>query len=341
MFAAQTTQDPSSLLFLIFAMRSMDNKLKIDDTLLLTLALTSVQQPGTTVDNNLYNNPFLLFTLLGDKDKSSSSNVLLYSLLLSPGGLGSGSLSPENTLSNPLIILSLLEKNNNKLNIQDLLPLLISGLGTGAGTGAGGIQSILPLLLLSNSSLDGDKILPLLLLSGLGGGDPNAPGGLGGLQSILPLLLSSNKGLDSVKDILPLLLLGGGLSGPGGADPAALNSILPLLLLGNSSIGADKDFLLLLALSGGLGAGGGGLGSIAPLLLLSTLGNSTSGDNSDLLGLLILLGGGGLGGVGSNPLGGLGPVGQGESNRHLDSIKIVFTKWFKSAEKKTNNKKRP
>merc|ERR1719376_1934683 len=98
------------------------------------------------------------------------------------------------------------------------------------GGQAGGLQSILPLLLLSNSSAlnTSDTLTMILLLSGSMSGA--APGGVGGapnMNMLLPLLLGGS--MNDTKDLLLIMMLGGmgGAPGAGGME-----SLLPLLLLG-------------------------------------------------------------------------------------------------------------
>ncbi|CAK8696842.1 unnamed protein product [Clavelina lepadiformis] len=336
--------DPLLTIMLVLATRGNGGSSSIDATTLILLSLLQTQQPvgyvpgsqpvgyvpgSQPVDlgSNIFNNPFLLYILLNDNDSGSSSDLLLYLILLGGGSqLGiprQGDPSPTNPSTNaflsPFIIFALLDDSGSDSNLILLYLMTQGGLGGGTG-GAGGLGSLLPILLLSNSSLGGsltggdNNLLTLLLLTGgLGGG-----GDTGGLGSLLPILLLGDStiggGLGGDDSLLTLLLLSGGLGGGGGyGDTGGLGSVLPILLLTNSSLGGgltggDDSLLTLLLLSGGLGGGGGygdtgGLGSLLPILLLtnSSLGGGLTGGDDSLLTLLLLSGGlGGAGGI--NPL---------------------------------------
>ncbi|CAK8696838.1 unnamed protein product [Clavelina lepadiformis] len=332
--------DSFSNILLILALRGNDGDVSLDAETLILLSLLQTQQPSgstTPVDfgSNIFNNPILLFLLLGDSG-GSSSNILLL-LLLSQGG---GGLFPtsnvprqgdvafgSNNLLLPLILLTALDDSGTGSDNTLLLLFLTSGGFGGAGTGTGtGIESLLPILLLSgDGGLGGDDNLLLLLLlsGGLGGGAG------GGLESILPLLLLSNSslggGLGGDDNLLLLLLLSGGLGGGGGGygtgTGTGIESLLPILLLsGDGGLGGDDNLLLLLLLSGGLGggAGTGGIESILPLLLLSnsSLGGGLGGGD-DLLPLLLLSGGLGGGGIGTG-------TGTGTGTGGIDPLLLIL-----------------
>merc|ERR1712042_160378 len=256
-------------------------------------------------------NTFLLISLL-DKDDASSSTLdkLLPIILMSQGGTGMGG----DLLSNPLLLMTLLD--DDKSGSSDLLlimtlmnsgglggstDLLSGGLGAGAGA-TGGLDIMsnpLTLLLLlddnNNSSLT--KLLPILLMGSMGASGMGAGAGING---ILPLILLLDGNSTGTSDLLLIMLASGGaLGGAGDATGGDLQSLLPILLLGDGLGGGDstKDLLLFSLLgSGGLGGTGGaagGLGGILPLLLLT---NSSILNGSDSL-LMILLLSGGLGGA--------------------------------------------
>ncbi|XP_076817288.1 uncharacterized protein LOC143462866 [Clavelina lepadiformis] len=294
--------DPLSNLYLLFALRGLDD-VSLDAETLILLSLFQTQQPGVNFGSNAFNNPFLLYILLGD-NSGSSSDIFLFSLL-SQGGLfpttgiprQSTVIDPNaNSFLYPFILLTLLDGDSGGDDNLLFFFLLSGGLG-GTGTGTG-LESILPLLLLGDNDLLGgdDNLLLILLLSGGLGGTGTGTG----LESILPLLLLSNGSLGGGGDddnLLLLLLLSGGLGGTG--TGTGLESILPLLLLDNNSLlGGEDNLLLLLLLSGGFGGTGVGTGieSILPLLLLSN-SSLSGGDDNNLL--LLLLFSGGLGGAGT------------------------------------------
>ncbi|CAK8696839.1 unnamed protein product [Clavelina lepadiformis] len=296
--------DSFSNIFLLLALRGSDGDVSLDAETLILLSLLQTQQPGSTtpVDfgSNIFNNPILLFLLLGDSG-GSSSNILLFFLLSQGGGLFPTSNVPRqgdigfgsNNLLLPLILLTALDGSGTGSDNTLLLFFLTSGGFGGAGTGTGtGIESLLPILLLSDSDIlngDDDLLLLLLLSGGLGGG-----AGTGGIESILPLLLLSNSslggGLGGGDDnLLLLLLLSGGLGGGGGygtgtgTGTGGIDPLFLILLLGDGLGSGTNDLLPILLLSGGLG-GGSDINSLLPLLLITQ-----SGDNDNLL-LLFLFG---------------------------------------------------
>merc|ERR1712142_1458024 len=278
--------------FLLISLLDKDDA--SSSTLDKLLPIILMSQGGTGMGGDLLSNPLLLLTLLDD-DKSGSSDLLLIMTLMNSGGLGGST----DLLSSPLLLLTLLKDNSS---MKDLLPILLlsGGLGGGlnstkdlllfsllgsgglGGTGgaAGGLGGILPLLLLTNSSIlnGSDSLLMILLLSGGLGG---ATGGAGALDMnmLLPLILKDS--LNDTKDLL-LIMMMGGMGGAGGAG--ALGNMLPLLLLGNGTL--DTTTLVLVMMmsqaqpgtvtpgTGGITIGdGSGLNSILPLLLMKDSGS--------------------------------------------------------------------
>ena len=260
-----------------------------DNTLLLLLALTAFQQPGTglpgapgtPIDNNLFSNPFLLFALLGNDGNSNNNDLLLYLLLTSQnGGVGGGGLDPTTNFANPLILLTLLDDSAGSNNNLLLLSLLSGGLGFPVFPteiprfvppvlrGQCNFGFILPLLLLAGNNnsfgIELSQDVYFVLLSTFCGFfvDPVNGGGIGDL---LPFLLLSGSGSDNLlgggdNNLLLLLLLSGGF-GSGGSNttnPLRADCCLTTLLLGDllpgdTIIGFDP--ITYLALSGGLGGG--------------------------------------------------------------------------------------
>merc|ERR1712096_60382 len=122
--------------------------------------------------------------------------------------------------------------------------------GGGLGEGEGGLAGILPLLLLTNSSIlsGSDSLLTILLLSGGLGG---AVGGAApDMNMLLPLILKDS--LNDTKDLLLVMMMsqaqpGSVIDGATGltvAPDSGLNQILPFLLLKDS--GSDSLTMILL-----------------------------------------------------------------------------------------------
>lgn len=88
-------------------------------------------------------------------------------------------------LHKSLLPLVLLGEDGGR-DMDDILPLVImSQGGLGGGEGAGNLNNMLPLLLLSKGGGSSDSMLPLLLMGGgLGGGDNNNP-----MQALLMMKL--------------------------------------------------------------------------------------------------------------------------------------------------------
>merc|ERR1719444_220209 len=164
------------------------------------------------------------------------------------------------------------------------------------GGAGGGLNSILPFLLLSNSTAlsTSDTLTMILLLSGAMGqqaGGAGAPS----MNMLLPLLLGG--GLNDTKDLLLIMMLGGA----GGAGGAGMNSLLPLLLLGSNGTMDTTTLVLVMMMSqaqpgtinpidGSTGlsvAPQSNLNSILPLLLLSKDGGLGGGDNTVTMLLLL------------------------------------------------------
>lgn len=193
--------------------------------------------------------------------------------------------------------------------------------------GAGGMSSILPLLLLGDGLGGSDDLLPLLLLGGgLGGG----AGGAGDMSSILPLLLLGDDDITDTK----MKEICDAVDDSNKKTACTAAKDLAIAAFGTCTKTADEckkdkqsafetakkeygkknkltDLLLLTSLAGPGGLGGaGGMSSILPLLLLGDgLGSGSSSD--DLLPLLLL--GGGLGGGAVDPVtgqaaGGMDPL---------------------------------
>lgn len=75
-------------------------------------------------------------------------------LMMMSGGMGGGGMDIG---SNPILLLQLLKGNSGSSGLKDLLPLMMmsGGMGgMGAGMGAGGMQSMLPLLMLMGDDSD-------------------------------------------------------------------------------------------------------------------------------------------------------------------------------------------
>ncbi|XP_076817278.1 uncharacterized protein LOC143462851 isoform X2 [Clavelina lepadiformis] len=225
-----------------------------DDNLLLLLLLSGGLGGGTGggIESIL---PLLLLSNSSLGGGLGGDDNLLLLLLLSGGlgGGGGGYGTGTGTGIESLLPILLLSGDGGLGGDDNLLLLLLLSGGLGGGAGTGGIESILPLLLLSNSSLGGglgggdDNLLLLLLLSGgLGGGGGYGTGtgtGTGGIDPLLLILLLGDGLGSGTNDLLPILLLSGGLGG-GSGD---INSILPLLLITQSG---DNDILPLLFLTG-------------------------------------------------------------------------------------------
>merc|ERR1712183_196977 len=285
----------------------LDDKTSTSSNSDLLLIMTLMNSGGLGGSTDLLSSPLLLMTLL--KDNSSMTDLL--PILLLSGGLGSaaaGGAGGLDVMSNPLILLLLLDDDKSS-SLTDLLPILLMGSMGASGMGAdAGISGILPLiLLLDGNTTDTSDLLLIMMASGgaLGGG---AAGG--DLNSLLPiLLLGDNKlgsGSDSTKDLLLFSLLGNG--GLGGTDGAAggLGGILPLLLLSNSSIlSGDDSLLMVLLLSGGLGGAAEGAAPDMNMLLPLIMKDSLN-DTKDLLLIMMMGGLGGAGGAGG--LGGMLPL---------------------------------
>merc|ERR1712042_178893 len=236
-------------------------------------------------------NGILPLILLLDDNTTEISDLLLI-MMASGGALGGSGGAAGGDLSALLPILLLGDGLGGGLNsTKDLLLFSLLGSGGLGGTGgaAGGLGGILPLLLLTNSSIlnGSDSLLMILLLSGGLGG---AAGGAGALDMnmLLPLILKDS--LNDTKDLL-LIMMMGGMGGAGGAG--ALGSMLPLLLLGNGTL--DTTTLVLVMMmsqaqpgtvtpgTGGITIGdGSGLNSILPLLL------KDSGSDDTLTTLLLV-----------------------------------------------------
>merc|ERR1712227_502825 len=75
-------------------------------------------------------------------------------LMMMSGGMGGGGMDIG---SNPILLLQLLKGDSGSSGLKDLLPLMMmsGGMGgMGAGMGAGGMQSMLPLLMLMGDDSD-------------------------------------------------------------------------------------------------------------------------------------------------------------------------------------------
>jgi len=193
--------------------------------------------------------------------------------------------------------------------------------------GAGGMNSILPLLLLGDGLGGSDDLLPLLLLGGgLGGG----AGGAGDMSSILPLLLLGDDDItdskmtkicdavdDSTKKAACIAAKDAAIAAHGTCTKSAddctkdKQSAFESAKKEYGKKNKLTDLLLLTSLAGPGGLGGaGGMSSILPLLLLGDGLGSSSSSSDDLLPLLLL--GGGLGGGAVDPVtgqaGGMDPL---------------------------------
>jgi hypothetical protein len=203
------------------------------------------------------------------------------------------------------------------------------------GGAAGGMQGILPLLLLGDGLDGSDDLLPLLLL---GGGLGGAGGAAGDMSSILPLLLLGDDEITATKmtEICTNAetttkqtacataktaadTTYGTCETAAGTDADALKACKDARQTAYKNAKKEygkknklTDLLLLTSLAGPGGMGAGGMNSILPLLLLGDgLGSSSSSSSDDLLPLLLLSGG--LGGGAVDPItgqqaGGLDPL---------------------------------
>merc|ERR1712183_586686 len=164
----------------------LDDKTSTSSNSDLLLIMTLMNSGGLGGSTDLLSSPLLLMTLL--KDNSSMTDLL--PILLLSGGLGgaaAGGAGGLDVMSNPLILLLLLDDDKNS-SLTDLLPILLMGSMGASGMGAdAGISGILPLiLLLDGNTTDTSDLLLIMMASGgaLGGG---AAGG--DLNSLLPILL--------------------------------------------------------------------------------------------------------------------------------------------------------
>merc|ERR1719348_422586 len=188
-------------------------------------------------------NGILPLILLLDGNSTGTSDLLLI-MLASGGALGGAGDATGGDLQSLLPILLLGDGLGGGDSTKDLLLFSLLGSGGLGGTGgaAGGLGGILPLLLLTNSSIlnGSDSLLMILLLSGGLGG---ATGGAGALDMnmLLPLILKDS--LNDTKDLL-LIMMMGGMGGAGGAG--ALGNMLPLLLLGNGTLDTTTLVLVMM-----------------------------------------------------------------------------------------------
>ncbi|CAG5098155.1 Oidioi.mRNA.OKI2018_I69.XSR.g15415.t1.cds [Oikopleura dioica] len=202
------------------------------------------------------------------------------------------------------------------------------------GGAAGGMQGILPLLLLGDGLDGSDDLLPLLLL---GGGLGGAGGAAGDMSSILPLLLLGDDEITSAKMdeictnaettkkqtdcAAAKTAADNAYTTCAGATGATADDIKACEKTRQTAYKAAKsdfgkknkltDLLLLTSLAGPGGMGAGGMNSLLPLLLLGDGLGSSSSSSDDLLPLLLLSGG--LGGGAVDPItgqqaGGLDPL---------------------------------
>jgi hypothetical protein len=100
---------------------------------------------------------------------------------------------------------------------------------TGSAEGAAGIGQMLPMLMLLGDGNDSklDSILPLILMQGAQGGA--AAGGLNSILPLLLLSKDGGLGGGSLEKLLPILAMSGGLGGAGGAgamNPMVMMALL-------------------------------------------------------------------------------------------------------------------
>jgi len=194
--------------------------------------------------------------------------------------------------------------------------------------GAGGMNSILPLLLLGDGLGGSDDLLPLLLL---GGGLGGAAGGAGDMSSILPLLLLSDDDITDTK-MTEICDAVDDSTKKTACNTAKNDAVTAFAACTKTADECKKDkqteftrlkkeygknnkltdLLLLTSLAGPGGLGGaGGMNSILPLLLLGDGLGSSSSSSDDLLPLLLLsggLGGGAVDPVTGQATGGMDPL---------------------------------
>jgi len=290
-FGAQPNMMSNPLLLLLLL---DDNNNSSLSKLLPILLLGSMQSSGMPGGAGGLNQILPLILLL---DNSTDISDLLLIMMVSGGGLGGApGAQGAGDMSALLPILLLGDKLGGGLNdTKDLLLISLLGQG-GMGGAGGGLNSILPFLLLSNSTAlnTSDTLTMILLLSGAMGqqaGGAGAPS----MNMLLPLLLGG--GLNDTKDLLLIMMLGGA----GGAGGAGMNSLLPLLLLGSNGTMDTTTLVLVMMMSqaqpgtinpidGSTGlsvAPQSNLNSILPLLLLSKDGGLGGSDNTVTMLLLL------------------------------------------------------
>merc|ERR1712184_217050 len=132
-----------------------------------------------------------MYSLLADD--SDSSDKLLPLMMMQGQGEFNPMMSLQSTDMNSLLPLTLLDDSSDgsSSTLKDLLPLMMM-----SGQGMGDMQSMLPMLLLSDSSSDIKDLLPFMLMNGQSGN----------MNSMLPLLMMGDSDLDS--DLLMMMMLG-------------------------------------------------------------------------------------------------------------------------------------
>merc|ERR1719354_1453091 len=142
----------------------------------------------TEVAAGLDMNTFLLISLLDKDGTSSSLKDLLPIILMSQGGAGMGG----DLLSNPLLLMTLLDDDSKIDSDLILIMTLMNGGGLGGSTDLLGSPLLLMTLLKDDTSSSMKDLLPLLLLL-----DDNST---------------------DISDLLLIMMVsGGGLGGAGGA----------------------------------------------------------------------------------------------------------------------------
>lgn len=114
---------------------------------------------------------------------------------------------------------------------------------TGSAEGAAGIGQMLPMLMLLGDGNDSklDSILPLILMQGAAGGGA-AAGGLNSILPLLLLSKDGGlggSGGSSIDKLLPILAMSGGLGG--GAAGGAMNPMVLMALLGKGDLFGDDS----------------------------------------------------------------------------------------------------
>lgn len=202
-------------------------------------------------------------------------NVLLgqeNSILCVRNILGTGGVAGQL----PMLLL-LMERGGDETDIGRILALSMLTNQEGGDGGGGGLNGMLPLLLMGGGGGGMSDMLPLLMLSQNGGG--------GDMNSLLPFLLLGKGGGDN-KSLLLMLMMGGGLGGATGGEGEGDgglfggNSMLPLLLLGDGELDS-KTLMLLMMMSQQNGDGENGLNPLMLMLLLGGLGGDDEDDEEE------------------------------------------------------------